>query len=394
MSTLRISMDKSMANVRPEIIALRTLIETTIERAAVNAPKRPGEGMLFLGSRFTTFPVRVVQDPVLEPVDKLVWITILLQARTSSANSVFPSYDYIQKTANIASKSTVARSIAVLRATRWLTLCARVRERSGRYGGNVYALHDEPLSLVDVLHLDSGYMAFLQNAQQHAHARVQRVANGVLESLDADIRNGIDVCAGHPQNKAALKTLSSDGQSANLAKPKQQSAISGTHAGVSQDPESSLPSLPTQSNDATMGDGEVVLVYPKRLDKNQWALTNRYLASVLPEQRQPILDELDGRLRSVEKGMRPLYDEMSFLNSLCKAMRNGEFKLKLGASVHAERTAREKVRVRRQQSSPAAINPDPRELRAQIEVGTGALTRMRQSLGQPCRTGSHRSDKD
>ena len=81
MSTLRISMDKSMANVRPEIIALRTLIETTIERAAVNAPKRPGEGMLFLGSRLTTFPVRVVQDPVLEPVDKLVWITILLQAR-------------------------------------------------------------------------------------------------------------------------------------------------------------------------------------------------------------------------------------------------------------------------------------------------------------------------
>jgi len=267
MSTPIISMDKSTANVRPEIIALGTLIETTIERAAVNSPKRPGEGMLFLGSRLTTFPVRVVQDPVLEPVDKLVLITILLQARTSSANSVFPSYDYIQKTANIASKSTVARSIAVLRATRWLTLCARVRERSGRYGGNVYALHDEPLSLVDVLHLDSGYMAFLQNAQQHAHARVQRVAKGVLESLDVDIRNGIDVCAGHPQNKAALKTLSSDGQSANPDKPKQQSAISGTYAGVSQDPESSPPSLPTQSNDATMGDGEVVLVYPERLDK-------------------------------------------------------------------------------------------------------------------------------
>ncbi|MCB1753500.1 MAG: helix-turn-helix domain-containing protein [Gammaproteobacteria bacterium] len=389
-------MDKQQSCVRPEIIALGTLIETTIERASANASKRPGDGMLFLGSRLTTFPVRVVQDRVLEPVDKLVWMIILLQARASSTQAAFPSYDYIQKTANIASKSTVARSIAVLRATRWLTLCARVRERSGRYGGNVYALHDEPLSLVDVLHLDSGYMAFLQNAQQHAHARVQRVANGVLETLDAEIRNGVDVCAGHhsiTQGRAVVKTNLNDGY--NPRTLKQDSAPSDTQAGISRDPEPSQPaSSPKQSNDPVMGEGVVPLVYPKRLDKNQWALTNRYLVSVLPEQRQPILDELEGRLRSVGKGMRPLYDEMSFLNSLCRAMRKGEFKLKLGAPVQAERTAREKVRVRRQQSSPAAINPDPRELRAQIEVGTGALTRMRQSLGQPHRTGSHRSDRD
>ena len=398
MSTPIISMDKSTANVRPEILALGTLIETTVERTLDNGSKRPGDGMLFLGSRLTTFPVRVVQDRVLEPVDKLVWMIILLQARASSTQAAFPSYDYIQKTANIASKSTVARSIAVLRATRWLTLCARVRERSGRYGGNVYALHAAPLSLADVLHLDSGYMAFLQNAQQHAHARVQRVANGVLESLDAEIRNGVDVCAGHhsvTQGRAVVKTNSSDAQSCNPAALKLQSEMSGTHAGVGHDPESSRPaSSSTQSNDSIMGEGEVPLVYPKRLDKNQWALTNRYLVSVLPEQRQPILDELEGRLRSVGKGMRPLYDEMSFLNSLCRAMRKGEFKLKLGAPVQAERTAREKVRERRQQSSPAAINPDPRALRAQIEVGTGALTRMRQSLGQPHRTGSRQPDKD
>ncbi len=147
--------------VRPEILALGTLIETTIERASVKPSKRPGDSMLFHGNRLRTFPVQVVKDPVLEPVDKLVWMIILLQARANSAHAVFPSYDYIQRTANIASKSTVAGSIAVLRATRWLTLCARIRERSGRYGGNVYALRDEPLSLVDVLHLDSGYMAFL-----------------------------------------------------------------------------------------------------------------------------------------------------------------------------------------------------------------------------------------
>lgn len=391
-------MDKSHAHVRPEILALGILIETTIERASVDASKRPGDGLLFLSNRLTAFPVRVVQDSVLEPVDKLVWMIILLQAQASSAHTVFPSYDYIQKTANIASKSTVARSIAVLRATRWLSLCARVRESSGRFGGNVYALHDEPLSLVDVLHLDTGYMAFLHRAQRHGHARVQRVAKGVLASLDADIRNGVDVCAGYrpaPHAKAVVKTLSSDGQRGNPGALKQRSATSGTHANVSQGLESLEPKRsPTHSNDSIMEEGEVPLVYPKRLDKNQWALTNRYLASVLPEQRQPILDELDGRLRSVEKGMRPLYDEMSFLNSLCTAMRKGEFKLKLGVSVQAERAAREKVRARRRQGRAGALNRDPRELRAQIEAGTGALIKIRQFLGPFRNPRSQTPDKD
>ena len=389
-------MDKHQANVHPEIIALGTLIEKTIERASLNGAKRSGDGMLFLGSRITTFPVRVVQDRVLEPVDKLVWMIILLQARTTSAQAAFPSYDVIQKTANIASKSTVARSLAVLRSTRWLTLCARIRERSGRYGGNIYALHAAPLSLADVLHLDSGYMAFLQNAQQHAHARVQRVAKGVLERLDAEIRSGVDVCAGHhpsTQGRAVVKSNANDGYSARGLK--HGSKPSDTQAAIGQHPEPSKhANAQTHSNGPVLGEGEIPLVYPKEIDKNQWALTNRYLASVLPEQRQPILDELEGRLRSVGKGMHPLYDEMSFLNSLCRAMRNGEFELKLGASVQAERMAREKVRERRRQSNAGALNPDPREIRAQLEVGTAALSRIRHSLGQPRRTGSQPPGKD
>ena len=154
------------SSVRPETLALGALIEATIERVVIDGSKQRSDGMLFLGNRHTAFPVLVVQDPVLEPVDKLVWMTILLQAQATGGYTAFPSYDYIRTTANIASKSTVARSIAVLRAARWLTLCARVRERSGRFRGNVFALHDEPLPLVDVLHLDTGYMQFLHDAHE------------------------------------------------------------------------------------------------------------------------------------------------------------------------------------------------------------------------------------
>jgi hypothetical protein len=32
-----------------------------------------------------------------------------------------------------------------------------------------------------------------------------------------------------------------------------------------------------------------------------------------------VLDELQGRLESEQKGMKPVYDELRFLHSLCKA---------------------------------------------------------------------------
>ncbi|MCK9553834.1 STY4528 family pathogenicity island replication protein [Aquamicrobium sp.] len=155
--------------------------------------------MLFMGNRHQAFPTLVVQDPVLEPVDKLVWMVIMLQAQVTGGSTAFPSYEYLARKTNVSSTSTISRAVAILRATRWLTLCARLREASGRFRGNVYALHDEPLPLVDALHLDPDYMKFLQQSLGHHHARVRLVAKGVLDTIDEDIQEGIDICAqGHP----------------------------------------------------------------------------------------------------------------------------------------------------------------------------------------------------
>jgi len=132
-----------------------------------------------------------------EPVDKLVWMVIMLGVRETGGNTAFPGYGAIAKMANVSSRSTIARAIAILRATRWLTLCGRMRKASGRFRGNVYALHDEPLPLADATHLDGGYMAFLNNAVSHGHARVRTVARGVLASIDEDIQGGRNVCAWH-----------------------------------------------------------------------------------------------------------------------------------------------------------------------------------------------------
>ena len=188
-------MDDSAREIRPETLALDALIEATIERSKGDSDKSRVDTMLFLGNRHASFPALVVQDPVLEPVDKLVWMAIMLKAKETGSTTAFPNYDYIAKTANVSSTATIARAIAILRITRWLTLCGRIRERNGRFRGNVFALHDEPLPLVDALHLDVSHMKFLRESLEHRHARVRTVARGVLDTIDEDIDAGVDVCA-------------------------------------------------------------------------------------------------------------------------------------------------------------------------------------------------------
>jgi hypothetical protein len=95
--------------------------------------------------------------------------------------------------------------------------------------------------------------------------------------------------------------------------------------------ESSSPgSLPTDQ----------ALIYPPRLSDNQRLLADRYLAMINPEDRQLVLDELQGRLSSEQKGMKPVYDELRFLHSLCKAAQKGEFVPNLGIKVVEARQER------------------------------------------------------
>ena len=191
-------MNEVPATIRSETLALDALIQATIAQAEAAEGRGPADTMVFLGNRHQSFPTAVVQDPVLEPVDKLVWMVIMLAVRETGGKTAFPGYESIGRMANVSSRSTIARAIAILRATRWLTLCARVRKASGRFRGSVYALHDEPLPLADALHLDTDYMDFLGNALGHGHARVRAVAQGVLDSIDEDIQAGQAVCTQPP----------------------------------------------------------------------------------------------------------------------------------------------------------------------------------------------------
>lgn len=179
----------------PRTLALDVMIRASLERL-IDTPTSaqiPGEALLFMGHWHDAMPRLLIQDVVLEPVDKIVWQVIKLQAQSQTATS-FPSYAQIARYANVSSDATVSRALAILRATRWLTLCARARDQRGRFRGSIYALHDEPLPLADTLYLDQDYMQFLMHtAQAHSHNRARQIAQTVIESLQNEIEDGDDV---------------------------------------------------------------------------------------------------------------------------------------------------------------------------------------------------------
>jgi len=394
--------------LQPETRALDALIQKTITQAERTAGQGPGDRIIFLGNRHQSFPTAVVSDPVLEPVDKVVWMITMLAVRETGGNTAFPGYDAIGKMANVSSRSTIARAIAILRATRWLTLCARVRKASGRFRANVFALHDEPLPLVDALHLDANYMTFLNHAQGHGHARVRAVAQGVLDSIDEDIQAGQAVCAQPHPIERCLQSVSVPGggepvrsfaftqqvvrrlRSDSANNPKgdvhhdQNSNSGGSSSYINKTTTTETSEL---SKFVLTGEDNQPLVYPARLSENHRDIAARYLRALVPEQRQPVLDELEGRFRAEAKGMNPVYDEIRFLHSLCKQMRQGKFLSNLGVKVCDGRQNGKKTD---QIVVPTATSQRTMETDAQREqrkaVAKAQIAEMRKILGMQAPT--------
>jgi hypothetical protein len=171
--------------IEPKTRAIEAYIDASVEAVLRSGTDSPQDGLLFLSSWHEAMPAMVFLDPVLEPADKVVFAVLWIWGRQHGRSSMaFPSYEYLMERCGIQSRSTLSRCLAVLRITRWVTLCRKVRDARGRNRGNIYALHEEPLALGGTVHLDPEYMRVLTEAAQgHHHNRVRRVARAMLESI-------------------------------------------------------------------------------------------------------------------------------------------------------------------------------------------------------------------
>ena len=150
-------------------------------------------GSMHLGNEHIALPAFLIADPVLEMVDKGIYSTIrlLTPKGISNRNMAYPSYDEICKIANVGSHATVARALAILRITRWLT-CKQVTSSRGVVA-NVYITHDHPLDIIDMETLDDGYMEYVTECLSHHHNRVTQVAQTILTQYENDLLNGKDL---------------------------------------------------------------------------------------------------------------------------------------------------------------------------------------------------------
>jgi hypothetical protein len=116
-------------------------------------------------------------------------------------------------------------------------------------------------------------------------------------------------------------------------------------------------------------------------------VATRYLARVPATQRQPVLDELEGRFRAEQHGAKPVYDELRYLHHLCVQVNRGGFQPNLGLKVQGERARRaQEVEERRQAARAEEETRRRRQQRTRGVSGESPLAAARKALGLPPRS--------
>ncbi|MEB0080010.1 STY4528 family pathogenicity island replication protein [Pseudomonas sp. CCI3.2] len=168
------------------------------EQTRIPKPDRPGAQPLApildtenTGNPHEAFPRRLLLDNRLTPLERNAWQVFRLLLNDDGLTS-FPTYEQLRpylasSPYKLASRETVAKALTALRLTRWLSLAGRVRDEvTGQMKGNIYLLHDEPISISEAMLLDSSYLQLVGNSQDHANKSIRQVAANTLEEFMQD----------------------------------------------------------------------------------------------------------------------------------------------------------------------------------------------------------------
>src|SRR5574343_1889261 len=176
--------------------AIQELVPPAALAARGTAPTSPAapvsDRFLFRGNRHESVPRTLFLDRRLTPLERNAWQVFRLQLNDDGVTA-FPTYDQLRPylasmpCAAQASHETVARALTLLRLTRWLSLVRRRRDpKTGRIQGNLYVLHDEPLSPFEAMQLDPDYLGLVSQALTHAAKAVQIVGMNTLREIAED----------------------------------------------------------------------------------------------------------------------------------------------------------------------------------------------------------------
>ena len=177
-------------------VALSALFDQVLRQLESKEPVERAspsqDGFLYSGNRHESVPRALLLDRRLTPLERNAWQVFRLQL-DSDGITAFPTYDQLRPylasmpCVTQASHETVARALTLLRLTRWLSLVRRRRDpKTGRILGNLYVLHDEPLTPFEAMQLDTDYLGLVSQALSHAAKAVQVVGANTLKEIAED----------------------------------------------------------------------------------------------------------------------------------------------------------------------------------------------------------------
>ena len=393
-------------------VALSALFDDALRELVPPAPPTPpaprgaaaaslaapvSDGFLYSGNRHESVPRALFLDRRLTPLERNAWQVFRLQLQSDGVTA-FPTYDQLRPylasmpCAAQASHETVARALTLLRLTRWLSLVRRRRDpKTGRILGNLYVLHDEPLTPFEAMQLDPDYLGLVSQALTHAAKAVQIVGMNTLREIAEDpMLNGrtlptrLQVLAqrmarnkwadaSYPQ--APVDHESEEGQDGllrNLDGPSSES-----EAGPKPAPDGSLRN-PKEDRTVRMDRINQIRTVPRAKALQHLRLPERLLrlkdeqqsgAMVALQQvdeslRQAVLDEWDARCRN-----SAVRNPAGYLFGIIQKAIRGEFKAWAGESASAPPAP----------PSPAPSSP-PASRAADPEVARAYVAQLREAL--------------
>ncbi|KWU48856.1 hypothetical protein AWV77_20035 [Pseudomonas palleroniana] len=148
-------------------------------------------GIIFTGNPHEAVPRRLLLDNRLTPLERNAWQVFRLLLNDDGLTS-FPTYEQLRpylasSPLKVASRETVSKALTALRMIRWLSLGGCVRDEvTGQMKGNIYLLHDEPVSIAEAALLDRGYLELVNEGLGHANKSIRDVAAHVIQELSTD----------------------------------------------------------------------------------------------------------------------------------------------------------------------------------------------------------------
>lgn len=344
-------------------MALSTLFDDALQGLKqAQGTASASDGFLYSGNRHESVPRALFLDRRLTPLERNAWQVFRLQLNDDGVTA-FPTYDQLRPyLASMpcgaqASHETVARALTLLRLTRWLSLVRRRRDpRTGRILGNLYVLHDEPLTPFEAMQLDPDYLGLVSQALAHAAKAVQIVGMHTLKEIAEDpllsgrtLPTRLQVLAQHmarhgwttasyPQEGVGHE--SEEGQEAPLRNDELPSSESDV--GPKPAPDGSLRN-PKEDRTVRKDRIDEVRTVPRakalqnlrlperflRLKEEQQAGALIALQQVEETQRQAVLDEWAARCRS-----SAVRNPAGYLFGIIQKAIRGEFKAWAGQAGH------------------------------------------------------------